>query len=1030
MRRILIANRGDAALRIARAAADAGLDCVLVHAEDDRGAWTVAGPARLLKGAGPAAYLDAAALIEAARAAGCDAVHPGWGFLSERADFARACADAGLRFIGPTPEILARFGDKARARAYATERGVRVAPGTAGPVTLEEARAFFAAQGGGPVMVKAVGGGGGRGLRPVHDATELEDAYARATSEAKRGFGEGGVFVERLIAPARHIEVQVIGDGKSAIAAGQRDCTLQRRRQKWVESAPPDLPAALRDALDAAALRLADGLVTLATFEFLLDATGAFYFLEANPRLQVEHGVTEETTGIDLVRLQIALADGARLADLGLTAPPAPRGAAIEWRIVAEGGGRLTRLRPPTGPGLRVDLGVAEGEEIALGYDPLIAKLIVRGADLADAARRSRRALGEWEIAGVATNLGKLRALADEGFDSKAFDVDTLDRRFAAPDLAASGDALAAPLAGRIVEIAADGRIEAGATVAVIEAMKMEHVVAAPATGRLRALARVGDFVAAGATLAALDEIEAAAPSTTRETPAARPRADLARVGARWAATEDAARPAAIAKRHALGLRTARENIAELVDPGSFQEYGAFAVAAQRSRRTLADLVANTPADGIVTGTGLVNGARFGPDRAKTAVLAYDATVLAGTQGLRGHEKTDRLIEIADRNRLPIVLFAEGGGGRPGDTDAAIVAGLHLTTFARFAGLSGRAPLIGIVAGRCFAGNAALLGCCDVIVSTRDANIGMGGPAMIEGGGLGRFRPEEIGPASEQARNGVVDILVDDERQAVAVAKACLSYFQGEADATAGDPRALRAAVPENRVRAYDMRALIRGVLDADAMLELRAGSGPGMIAAFGRIEGRPLGVLANDPAHLGGAIDDEGAAKAARFLRLCDAHGLPIVSLIDTPGFMVGPEIERHGHVRACADLFIAAARRSAPWVAIVVRRGYGLGAMAMAGGGFRAPDLVAAWPSGEFGPMGLEGAVRLGYRRELEAAPDAAAREALFKSQLAEQYERGQAINMATALEIDAVIDPAETRTWIARALQGARGRWKPSI
>jgi acetyl/propionyl-CoA carboxylase alpha subunit len=1007
MRRILIANRADAALRVARAAADNGLEFVLVHAEDDRGHWTRSGPARALKGHGPAAYLDAAQLIQTARETGCDALHPGWGFLSERADFAQSCAAAGLTFIGPSPETLALFGDKARAREFAKARGVPVAPGTERPVTLDEARAFFAAQGGAPMMVKAVGGGGGRGLRAAHSAGELEEAFARASSEAQRSFGGGGVFVERLISPARHIEVQVAGDGERAVVLGQRECTLQRRRQKWVESAPPAISPDLSEALGAAALALAGGLRTLATFEFLVDAAGGFVFIEANPRLQVEHGVTEETTGLDLVGWQIALAEGAKLGDLVAR----PRGAAIEWRIVAEGAGRLARFAPPCGPGLRVDVSAAQGEEAALAYDPLLAKLIVRGADLAEAARRSRRALAEFEIAGAPTNLSKLRALAQEDFASQTFSVDTLDRRFAdAAPGAGGGGEIVAPLSGRVVEIAADGPVGAGATVAVIEAMKMEHVVVAPAAGRFCPLATVGEQVAAGATLARLAEATSGEFAAVAIAADPAPRADLARLAARWAATADSARPAAMAKRHALGLRSARENVADLLDPGSLQEYGAFAVAAQKSRRTMDDLIANTPADGIITGTGRVNGA-------PAAVLAYDATVLAGTQGLRGHEKTDRLIDIAARRRLPVVLFAEGGGGRPGDVDADMVAGLHLTTFARFAGLSGRAPLIGVVAGRCFAGNAALLGCCDLIISTRDANIGMGGPAMIEGGGLGRFRPEEVGPAAVQAENGVVDVLVDDEAAAVAVAKAALGVFQGAlADWTAPDASLLRSAIPENRVRAYDMRALMRGVLDVGSALELGAAYGPGMIAAFGRIEGRPLGVLANDPGALGGAVDSQGARKAARFLRLCDAWGLPILSLVDTPGFMVGPEIEAGGHVRACAEMFLAGARLSVPWVAIVVRRGYGLGAMAMAGGGFHAPDLIAAWPSGEFGPMGLEGAVRLGYRRELEAAPDATA---LFKRLLAEQYERGGAINMAASLEIDAVIDPAETREWVKRGL-----------
>ena len=567
------------------------------------------------------------------------------------------------------------------------------------------------------------------------------------------------------------------------------------------------------------------------------------------PRLQVEHAVTEETIGLDLVRAQIALAQGASLTDLGLDPPPLPRGVAIEWRIVAEPG-RLTRFRPPSGPGLRVDACAAEGEEIGAGYDPLVAKLIVRGADLADAQRRSRRALAEWEIEGAATNLGILRSLAEE--DLAAFALDTLDRRL--ETLPVSGDGITAPLTGRVVEIAADGPVAAGATVAVVEAMKMEYVVAAPASGRLTALARVGDQVTVGTLLARLDEAQAGAAPTA---PAARagPRADLARLRERWAATQDSARPVAIAKRHALGLRTARENVADLVDPGSFQEYGAFAVAAQTSRRTLADLIADTPADGIVAGTGLVDGASI-------AVFAYDATVLAGTQGLRGHEKTDRLLEIAARRCLPVVLFAEGGGGRPGDTDAHIVAGLHLTTFARFAGLSGRAPLIGIVAGRCFAGNAALLGCCDVIISTRDANIGMGGPAMIEGGGLGRFRPRKSAPSPCRRKTASSTFSSRTSAKPSPSPKPRLAYFTRAAQTMDGDPEALRGAIPENRVRAYDMRAL-----DARrARCRRRAGAAPrlapGLITALGRVEGRAIGVLANDPACTSAAPSSAGAPQ------------------------------------------------------------------------------------------------------------------------------------------------------------------------
>jgi acetyl-CoA carboxylase carboxyltransferase component len=352
-----------------------------------------------------------------------------------------------------------------------------------------------------------------------------------------------------------------------------------------------------------------------------------------------------------------------------------------------------------------------------------------------------------------------------------------------------------------------------------------------------------------------------------------------------------------------------------------------------------------------------------------------------------------------------------------------IVAGLHVPTFASFARLSGRVPVLGIVAGRCFAGNAALLGCCDTILATRDSTIGMGGPAMVEGGGLGSFEPEQIGPSDVQSRSGVIDVLVADEAEAVAVARRYLGMFQGRlAEWRENEATALRELLPANRLRVYDVRAIVEGVVDEGSMLELRAGFGIGLVTALGRVEGRPLGVLANNPAHLGGAIDADAADKAARFMQLCDAHGLPIVSLIDTPGFMVGPEVESRGQVRHVSRMFVAAAHLRVPVVAVVLRKAYGLGAMAMAAGGLQAPLATAAWPSGEFGAMGLEGAVDLGYRKELQQAAVGADREALRTRLIAEQYEKGKAINMAATLEIDAVIDPADTRRWIASALASA--------
>jgi acetyl-CoA carboxylase carboxyltransferase component len=579
------------------------------------------------------------------------------------------------------------------------------------------------------------------------------------------------------------------------------------------------------------------------------------------------------------------------------------------------------------------------------------------------------------------------------------------------------------PLQAQVVQwlVAAGDAVAAGDVLVILEAMKMEHEIRAPHAGCLAELYfQAGETVGDGDVLGTLAPLSEAVASAVPDQPqhveplvGPAERADLKKLQDRLAFTQDAQRPEAVAKRHALGLRTARENIAELCDPDSFVEYGALAVAAQSRRRSADDLMRNTPADGMVTGIGSIHGQRV-------VVMAYDFTVLAGTQGMRNHQKTDRLLGVALQNKLPVVLFAEGGGGRPGDVDVAIVAGLNLATFASFARLNGRVPVVGVVAGRCFAGNAALLGCCDVIIATTGSNIGMGGPAMVEGGGLGVFKPEQIGPSDVQHGNGVIDILVDNEAQAVAAARHYLSCFQGaQSEWQAPLAEALRHVVPENRLRVYDTRAAMQGIADEGSLLPLRTGFGVGIHTALAFIAGRPVGLLANNPLYLGGAIDADAADKAARFMQLCNAHGLPIVSLVDTPGFMVGPDTEATAQVRHVSRMFVAAAHLRVPLLSVVLRKGYGLGAMAMTGGGFHQTLSTVAWPTGEFGGMGLEGAVRLGYRKELEALPEGPEREALFEQLLAQQYDNGSAINMAATLEIDAVIDPADTRQWLIAGL-----------
>jgi acetyl-CoA carboxylase carboxyltransferase component len=523
----------------------------------------------------------------------------------------------------------------------------------------------------------------------------------------------------------------------------------------------------------------------------------------------------------------------------------------------------------------------------------------------------------------------------------------------------------------------------------------------------------VGDAVAEGQLLAVLEPGETSGTTDDRATEPEQDglRQDLQEVLDRHALGLDANRPDAVAKRHDQGRRTARENLDDLVDSGTFVEYGPLIFAAQERRRPKEELIRRTPADGLVAGVGDVNGK-------PTVVMSYDYTVLAGTQGMRNHLKKDRLFEVAERRRLPVVLFAEGGGGRPGDVDWPNVAGLDCMAFHLFARLSGLVPLIGIASGYCFAGNAALLGCCDAVIATEDASIGMGGPAMIEGGGLGVYQPQEVGPIDVQWPNGVVDLRVKDDREAVAAVKRYLSYFSGPVEPKPPpDQQQLRRLIPTNRKRAYDIRAVIHAL--ADEVLEVRRGFGLGIVTALTRVGGKTLGVIANDPTHLGGAIDAHGADKAARFMQLCDAFDLPLLFLCDTPGFMVGPQAERTATVRHFARMFVTGANLNIPIGTIVLRKGYGLGAQAMAGGSFKAPLFTVAWPTAEFGGMGLEGAVRLGLRRELEAINDPAEREQAFENAVNAAYERGSAINMAAYGEIDDVIDPADTRRWIATLL-----------
>ncbi len=1108
IQRLLVANRGEIAVRIFRTATELGLDSAAVYSSDDAASDHIhhAEHAIPLEGVGPAAYLDIEQIIELATAHECDAIHPGYGFLAERADFAHACEAAGVTFVGPTPAALALFGDKAQARALAGGRGVPVLDGTDHAVDLEGARAFFAQHDGRPMVIKAIGGGGGRGMRAIDEADQISDAFERCTREAEAAFGNGALFVERFIPRARHIEVQIVADQHGSVThVGERECTIQRRYQKLIEIAPsPTLSNGLRHRIIDAAVELASAGVYsgLGTFEFLVDTeSNEFAFIEANARLQVEHTVTEEVSGLDLVGCQIAIANGASLDEIGLGSAPALNGFAVQARVnlermredgeVRPASGALRTFRPPAGPGVRVDTYGYPGYAANPNFDSLIAKVIARHPSPAftDALRRTRRALQEFQLEGPDSNLEFLLAILDhpdfasgdvhtrwidehldelvstadhgqsasdqsawagakvenqvsdplaaldffrQGAGAASLDVDRgleTPSGGQAPEIVGppGTEPLRAPIQGTIIEllVSEGDRVAAGQDIVIMNAMKMEHVLQAQVGGMIREITvAIGDIIWEDHPLVFIEpaEVGEAVDSGTGQVDLDYIRPDLQHNIDLHEALLDVNRPEPVARRHAKGKRTARENIAQLVEGGSWTEYMPLAVAAQRRQRSWEELRRVSPADGLICGIGTVNADLFDNSTASTAIISYDETVWAGTQGGRGHEKTDRMVETAHRLLTPLVFIAEGAGGRSGDSDWTYtrVAARNVRTFERLAELSGKVPMVSITAGRCFAGNASMLGMCDIIVATEGSNIAMGGPAVIEGGGLGLFLPEELGPMSQQVPNGVVDIFVKDEAEAMDAVKKYLSYFQGRLkDWTAPDQRLLRHVIPENRLRTYEVRKVIELLADHDSILELRPEFGIGIITALIRVEGRPLGVIANNNMHLGGAVDSPGSDKLARFAQICDSWNIPVLTLVDTPGMMVGPEIEKTALVRHCHRVFVSLANLTTPKMTITIRKCYGLGGLAMLAGSTEAGLFNVGWPTSEYGGMNLEAGVKLGARSQLEQIEDLEERTRVYERMVADAYERGNAFNAATVLESDDVIDPADTRKWIVRLL-----------
>ena len=1080
-RRMLIANRGEVAIRIANAAAGLGIDSVAIYAPEDAGSLHLrrTDSAVALPGRGAAAYLDITAVVQAALDAGCDAVHPGYGFLSENASFARRCAEAGLLFIGPKPGVLDLFGDKAQARALAATHGVPLARGTTEAVTLAQACEFLQSLGPGhSAIVKAIAGGGGRGMRVVESLDQMDEAFTRASSEARAAFGAGELYIEELVTPARHIEVQVLGDASGEVVhLHDRECSLQRRHQKLVEIAPaPDLAAALRAHMCAAALTLARaaGVHTLCTFEFLVDVAtpGRFVFMEANPRLQVEHTVTEEVTGIDLVQAQIRTACGASLAALGLTQSciAAPKGFAVQLRVNMESidadgtakpsSGRLSLFDPPSGQGVRLETQAYTGYDVPTSFDSLLAKLVVHTGSgaLADAIARGYRALCEFHVAGVHTNIGfLLNLLRDPEVAQGHADTRYVERhaaRLAAPqdhplrfasalstDFVRADDlqsddfqanradppgtrAFVSSMGGRLVSLAVrEGQaIAAGQPVAVVESMKMEHTLHAGFSGVVAAVAlEVGAAVGTGTPLFFMmpQDVDAGG-EPVQDGAAIVHDAGAEALRERRLQISDQGRASQVAAQHARGSLTARERIAALCDKDSFREIGGLI------RNPL--LARDAPADGLVAGAARIDGRHV-------IVLAQDFTVLGGSAGHLGETKMLRSVQLALAQGLPLVMLLDGGGHRIQDGQSSREYAAATPLFHELARISGWVPVVSAVMGFGFAANTNFSSMADLVIMVKGkATMGLAGPALVKAGTGEEIDSESLGGAAVQVeRHGLADLAVATEEDAFAAIRRFLSFLPSNArlpapvthEHVAPAADALARVVPANTRQSYDVRKVVDGLVDKDSSFHFRPAFASNVVTVLARLQGRPIGLICNQPCVRGGVLDTHASEKSARFIALCDAFGLPLVFLVDIPGMFIGSPAELTMLGRRSARVLFELGHATVPRVSIILRKGYGLGYLAMCGGRSFDADACFAWPTAEICAMSVEGSVDVAYRKVYEADPDPKARRQALIDGIRAEIDP---VKAAEGFGIDDLIEPVETRDRLIDILARAPAR-RPS-
>ncbi|WP_339804573.1 carboxyl transferase domain-containing protein [uncultured Marinobacter sp.] len=1066
MERILVANRGEVAIRIIRAARQLGMETVSVYAKDDEASLHVsyADQSCELPRQGAAGYLDAQALVDVAGRTGCSAVHPGYGFLSENADFARLCAAQGLRFIGPNPEILDLFGSKVSALALAREAGVPVLPGTSGATSLDDARAF--AEEHGAIMLKAMAGGGGRGMRVVRDPGELAEAYARCQSEALQAFGNGELYVEKLLHHARHIEVQIVGDGSGQVThLWERDCTIQRRHQKLIEIAPsPVLDETVRDQILAAAVKLAAHVAydNIGTFEFLVSDDG-FWFMEANPRLQVEHTVTEEITGVDLVQTQIHLASGHSLADLGLQTSPAANGFAIQARVnleaLSEDGspvpkaGLLRVFSPPSGPGIRVDTYGYAGYQSSHRYDSLIAKVIARGKDFTTAAAALSGALHEFHIADVPTNTSLLRAVLEHPVfrggrystsfiqehrkvlqDAMAgqtgrFPPGSLLAADTSPAPAASAvslpkdyhpaDAVHAPMEGMIVsvEVAIGDAVRRGEPLMVIEAMKMEQSVRAPQDGIVRSLlASPGDVIKEQSILAIIESsgsqnsVSEGAPSDTFFAEEDEGwGAEVAEIDRRLEMAKEMGGKDKVEKQKAKGKLTPWQRVYALVDASSFTEVGALTGFADYDEN--GELINVKPAN-FIGGTARLDGR-------KVTLGVDDFTLRASSGDSAIHGKQIFLENYARQMQLPVVRLLDGASGG-GSVKMALENGFHYVPInpgwdAVVDNLS-LVPVVAAAVGPTVGLGAARLAMSHLAVMVR--GIGQAftaGPPVVKGSTGEDLTLEELGGADIHADSGVVERMVNSEEEAFDVIRSFLSYLPRNVDELpprqicddSADRRDeyLLKSIPRNSRRPYDINAILSSIFDRGSVL-IYAEYGGSAVTALARLNGYPVGVLATNPLK-GVTMSVEGAQAVTRLVDLCETFHLPIVSLTDQGGVSIGSAAERRGTIRHGVRAISAIYQAKVPQAELILRRIFGVGGAGMINRHRASPSW--SWPSGTWGSLPSKGGIEAAFSAHLNQVEN---RE-LEMERISEQMEQiASPFRTAEHFGVQNMIDPRESR------------------